>query len=93
MLLRAGGEIFFVPAFPVSDVIDPTGAGDTFAGGFLGYLASHDMSDRLVWRRAVVYGSVIASFVVEDFSMNKTMNLKVEEIEDRVVVFRDMVAF
>ncbi len=93
MLLREGGEIFFVPAFPVSDVKDPTGAGDTFAGGFLGYLASHDMNDRLVWRKAVVYGSVIASFVVEDFSMNRTKDLTIEEIEDRVVEFRNMVAF
>jgi len=75
--------IFAVPAFPLEDVFDPTGAGDTFAGGFMGQLArSGDGSERGL-RRAIVYGSVMASFVVEDFSYRRLQSLTPEAIEQR----------
>src|SRR3989441_6168751 len=67
-LLMTEGTLFFVPAFPLDSVYDPTGAGDTFAGGFMGYLAAQDRIDAVAMRRAIVYGSVMASFTVEDFS-------------------------
>jgi len=93
MLFDSQGRRFYAPAYPVMNVKDPTGAGDTFAGGFLGYLASHDMDDPATWRRAVIYGSVIASFAVEDFSMNRTRDLTMEEVECRVEELRDLVSF
>ena len=61
-LLSTEGQLFFVPAFPLESVYDPTGAGDTFAGGFMGYLAAQDRIDAAAMRRAIVYGSVMASF-------------------------------
>ncbi len=94
VLFRERGEVFFMPAFPLRVVKDATGAGDTFAGGFLGYLAAQpDLDDPMVWRRAVVHGSVVASYVVEDFSMRRTATLSEREIEVRVEKFREMTAF
>ena len=93
MLFHRDGGIFYAPAFPLRSVVDPTGAGDTFAGGFMGYLAGHDLSNPMVWRRAVVHGSVIASYVVEDFSLNRTRELTMAEVGERVRSFRDMVRF
>ena len=76
-------SVFAVPAFPLEEVFDPTGAGDTFAGGFMGELArSGDASEAGV-RRAIVYGSVMASFVVEDFGMSRLQTLAPDEIERR----------
>ena len=82
-------SVFAVPAFPLEQVFDPTGAGDTFAGGFIGSLVkSGDFSPRSV-RRAIVYGSVMASFVVEDFSLNRLRKLTLEDVERR---YRQFVA-
>lgn len=82
-------SIFAVPAFPLEQVFDPTGAGDAFAGGFIGHLAkSGDFSEKNV-RRAIVYGSVMASFVVEDFSLNRLRGLAAEDVERR---YRQFVA-
>src|SRR3990167_10850774 len=67
-LMLSDGAFFFVPAYPLESVYDPTGAGDTFAGGFMGYLAAQERVDDAAMRRAVVYGSVLAAFPVEDFS-------------------------
>jgi sugar/nucleoside kinase (ribokinase family) len=76
-------SVFAVPAFPLESVFDPTGAGDAFAGGFMGELASaRDTSERSL-RRAIVYGSVVASFVVEDFGMNRLKTLTREQIDRR----------
>lgn len=76
-------SVFAVPAFPLEDVFDPTGAGDAFAGGFMGQLASsRDTSERGL-RRAIAYGSVVASFVVEDFGMNRLKTLSREQIDRR----------
>lgn len=92
-LYRKGGEVFFCPAYPVRTVKDPTGAGDTFAGGFIGYLASQDLSDPAAWRQAVVHGSVLGSFVVEEFSMRRTAKITTDDVESRVSDFRTMTAF
>lgn len=82
-------SIFAVPAFPLEQVFDPTGAGDAFAGGFIGYLAkSGDFAAPSV-RRAIVYGSVMASFVVEDFSLNRLRALGGDDVERR---YRQFVA-
>ena len=79
----SGDDVFAVPAFPLEEVFDPTGAGDAFAGGFLGSLArAGDFSERSV-RRAIVYGSVVASFIVEDFGMKRLQRLTLDEIDKR----------
>ncbi|HFE65596.1 sugar kinase [candidate division KSB1 bacterium 4484_188] len=86
-------DYFVAPAFPVSDVIDPTGAGDSFAGGFVGYLASCPEINKLELRRAVVYGSTVASFNVESFSFNRLKAIDKQQIDDRVEQFREMMRF
>jgi len=86
-------EIFFAPAYPLEDVFDPTGAGDSFAGGFMGYLArSGDVSERNL-RRAVVYGSAMGSFAVEKFSIERLLEVKAADVADRVREFHRLVAF
>jgi sugar/nucleoside kinase (ribokinase family) len=85
----APDSVFAVPAYPLEQVFDPTGAGDVFAGGFIGSLAkSADFSTKSV-RRAIVYGSVMASFVVEDFSLNRLRKLTDDDVEHR---YRQFVA-
>jgi sugar/nucleoside kinase (ribokinase family) len=84
---------FALPAYPLEAVIDPTGAGDCFAGGFLGYLASQDGDvDHSALRRAMTYGSVLASFNVEEFGTERLQRLTREEIDDRYADFRRMTA-
>jgi sugar/nucleoside kinase (ribokinase family) len=85
--------VFFAPAYPLEQVFDPTGAGDSFAGGFIGYLAaSGDLSEANM-RRAVVYGSAMGSFAVEEFSNARLMRLTRPELDHRVEEFRRLVAF
>ncbi len=79
----APGSVFAVPAFPLEEVFDPTGAGDVFAGGFMGELARSGDDSENGLRRAIVYGSVMASFVVEDFSYRRLQTLTPETIEHR----------
>jgi sugar/nucleoside kinase (ribokinase family) len=89
-LFSADG-FFALPAYPLETVIDPTGAGDSFAGGFLGYLASReDRDDHLTLRRAMTYGSVLASFNVEEFGTERVQRLTREEVEERYEQFRRM---
>jgi sugar/nucleoside kinase (ribokinase family) len=90
-LMVSGSEFFFTPAYPLESVMDPTGAGDTFAGGFMGYLAQRGATDEATARKAMVYGAVMASFAVEDFSLERLKRLGAEEIEDRYAVFQSMV--
>jgi len=86
-------SVFSAPAYPLEEVFDPTGAGDTFAGGFMGYLAStNNLSDETI-RKATVFGSVMASFTVEDFSLDRLRSLNWEEIEDRFRRFQALTAF
>jgi sugar/nucleoside kinase (ribokinase family) len=84
---------FAAPGFLVEDVVDPTGAGDTFAGGFLGYLASARSSDETALRRALIMGSTLASFSVEAFSVERLLNLTQEEIFERFRAFKQLVHF
>lgn len=92
-LLFHGNEVFFAPALPLEEVFDPTGAGDTFAGGFIGYLArTRDISfDNM--KRGIIYGSAMASFCVEKFGTERIINLTQEEVEERVQEFVDLVQF
>lgn len=84
---------FSAPAYPLKEVFDPTGAGDSFAGGFMGYVAATgDLSEENI-RRAIVYGSVIASFNVEDFSLNRQRTLTREEIERRFAEMQSISKF
>jgi len=86
--------VFGILAHPCEEVVDPTGAGDSFAGGFLGYLDKvKDFDDDMDVRRAAVYGSVLASFVIEDFGINRFKTLTIEEIESRFERFRKLVTF
>ncbi|MEQ1691513.1 MAG: PfkB family carbohydrate kinase, partial [Gemmatimonas sp.] len=86
-------SVFFAPAYPLEAVFDPTGAGDSFAGGFIGYLASTgDLSDRAM-RRAVVVGSAMGSFAVEKFSNARLLEITRAEIDARVEEFRQLVSF
>lgn len=86
-------SIFFAPAFPLEQVHDPTGAGDTFAGGFMGYLAQKGDLSEANLRRALVYGSVMASFAVEEFGLARLLRVKPEEIEERFKEFKAMTSF
>jgi len=90
-LLLNDGAFFVVPAYPLESVFDPTGAGDTFAGGFMGYLAFRDRTDAATMRRAMVYGSVLASFTVEDFSLNRLARLDTRDIDRRYKEFEDLI--
>ncbi len=90
-LMLAGDTFFYVPAYPLESVYDPTGAGDTFAGGFMGYLAAQERVDAAAMRRALVYGSVMASFTVEDFSLKRLTRLKPADIADRYTAFHDLI--
>lgn len=89
--LFAPEGMFMAPAFPLERVDDPTGAGDTFAGGFLGYLAAHGSLDMETLKRAAVNGSVLASFTVERFGTERLQSLKKEEIHQRIKAFWDMI--
>ena len=86
-------QVFVAPAFPLEDVRDPTGAGDTFAGGLLGYLAHVEEMTEEHLRRAMIAGSVMASFVVEQFSFDRMIDLKTTEIQERFKAFQRMMSF
>ncbi len=89
-LLFDSESIYFCPALPLEEVFDPTGAGDTFAGGFIGYLASTDDISFDNMKRAVIYGSAMASFCVEKFGTERLVNLSKSEINSRVQQFIDL---
>jgi sugar/nucleoside kinase (ribokinase family) len=88
-----GGRVFFAPAYPLESVFDPTGAGDSFAGGFMGHLARTDDLSEANLRRAVVVGSVMGSFVVEGFSITRLMEVTRDDISRRMAEFHQLVAF
>mgnify|MGYP001014133874 FL=1 len=92
-LLFHEGRIFFAPALPLAVVTDPTGAGDTFAGGMMGYLASTGDASYENLKKSIIFGSALASFCVEEFAINRLKNLTRAEIENRVQQFRDLVHF
>ena len=86
-------EIFFAPAYPLESVFDPTGAGDSFAGGFMGWLARTDDLTTANLRRAVIVGSAMGSFVVEGFSITRLLEITRDDIERRVADFHKLVSF
>ena len=83
MIYSQSDETFFLPALLLDKVVDPTGAGDSFAGGFMGYLSTVKFADENEFKAACIYGTVMASFCVEDFGANKTLNLTAEDIDKR----------
>jgi sugar/nucleoside kinase (ribokinase family) len=85
--------IFFAPGYPLEEVFDPTGAGDAFAGGFVGHLARAGSTSPTELRRAMIYGSALGSFAVERFSVDRLIGLTSEEIEHRVRHFRELTSF
>ena len=92
-LLFNKDQVFFAPALPLEDVFDPTGAGDTFAGGFIGYIASTKDTSFENMKRAIIYGSAMASFCVEKFGTERIIGLNKTELEERLQEFVDLVQF
>jgi sugar/nucleoside kinase (ribokinase family) len=92
-LLFHGNEVFFCPALPLEEVFDPTGAGDAFAGGFIGYLAKTRNASFENMKRAIVYGSATASYSVEKFGTEKIKEINSKSIHDRVLDFVSLMAF
>jgi sugar/nucleoside kinase (ribokinase family) len=92
VMFNSGG-VFSAPAYPLEAVFDPTGAGDSFAGGFMGYLDNVRNFDEASLRQAIIFGSVMASFNVEDFSLNRMKSLDYKEIEGRYREFRKLTSF
>lgn len=92
-ILFADDWVFYVPGFPLEEVFDPTGAGDAFAGGFLGHLARAGSVTATELRRAMVYGSALGSFACENFSIDRLRDLPLDHIDERVAEFRRITAF
>jgi len=92
-LLFYNNKMFYAPAMPLAQVYDPTGAGDTFAGGFIGYLAKANSTTFENMKRAVIYGSTLASFCVEEFSIARLKRLKQSEVNKRVKEFEKLTKF
>jgi len=93
VLMVTPDAIFAAPAYPLENVFDPTGAGDTFAGGFLGYLASRQEASDREMRKAIVFGSVLASFTVEKFSLDRLREITLADIQERYQDFRALTHF
>ncbi len=92
-LLFHGKEMFYAPALLLPKVVDPTGAGDTFAGGFMGYLATTDDTSFENMKRALVYGSALASFTVQEFGTNKIKEVTSDELKGRINEFKSLMSF
>jgi len=92
-LLFHGKEMFYTPALLLPSVVDPTGAGDTFAGGFMGYLASTDDISFENMKRALVYGSALASFTVQEFGTDKIKEVTSDELKERINEFKSLMSF
>ena len=93
VFMMSRDEVFLAPAFPLEDVFDPTGAGDTFAGGFMGYLANVGEATSETVKQAIIMGTVMASFNVEDFSINRIKRLTMAEIKERYGKFKNCMQF
>tara|TARA_B100000965_G_scaffold399764_1_gene420337 strand:+ start:174 stop:1085 length:912 start_codon:yes stop_codon:yes gene_type:complete len=92
-LLFGDDNIFYAPALPLEEVFDPTGAGDTFAGGFVGHLSSCDTINWEAMKKAIIVGSAMASFTVEKFGIEKLIELDKSQIEERINEFKNLVSF
>jgi sugar/nucleoside kinase (ribokinase family) len=84
---------FPAPAFPMEEIVDPTGAGDSFAGGFIGYIANQNNTDINTIKEAVIYGNVMGAFAVEDFGVQKLLDITKEDIYERYRAYQDMIKF
>ena len=93
LLISREDGVFIAPAYPEEDVRDPTGAGDTFAGGFVGYLASRDDASPDAIRRAIIHGCAVASFTVEDFGVRRLAKVTSEDVSERYSAFRSLTQF
>ena len=93
MLFGADGEIFSIPALPLEEVIDPTGAGDSFAGGFMGHIVRNDATDFDTLKHAVVYGSAMASFTCEAFGPDALSKVDKSKLDGRHTEFRLLTSF
>jgi sugar/nucleoside kinase (ribokinase family) len=93
MLVTRDGEAFVLPAFPAEQVIDPTGAGDSFAGGMMGYLATQGLVTPSTVRRAMAYGTVVASHTIADFSLAGLQATAREQIDARYDAFKAAMSF
>jgi sugar/nucleoside kinase (ribokinase family) len=92
-LLFNEGKMFFAPALPLAEVFDPTGAGDTFAGGFCGYLAKTEDFSFENMKNAIIYGSNLASFCVEKFGTERMQELTIDEVKERLLAFKELTQF
>jgi len=92
-LLFTGESVSALPGFPTAHVVDPTGAGDSFAGAMMAYLACQDNTDPATLRRAIAYGTVVASFALEDFSLNRFYQIGRHDIDQRLAVFESLTRF
>lgn len=93
VLFKSGTFVFSIPAYPVEKIIDPTGAGDTFAGGFMGYLARSKRLNQETFKKAIAYGTIAASFNVEAFGVEKTASINLHSLEERLNKFKNIVLF
>jgi len=93
MVCKAGGEMFILPAYPAAEVKDPTGAGDSFAGGLMGYLAQVGKADFTSLKKAVAYGTVVASFTIADFSLAGLTSISKKDIDTRLETLREVTHF
>ena len=93
ILCSSEGERFVLPAYPAGDVIDPTGAGDSFAGGLMGYLAHKNQTDFPTLKRAIAYGTVMASFTISDFSLKGLANANGDYIDSRLEALKEITSF
>lgn len=82
--------VYTLPAYPTARVVDPTGAGDSFAGGMMGFLASEDKHDEATLKRSLAYGTLVASFNVEDFSLDRMQRIEMDDLEQRLQWYREM---
>ena len=86
-------ETYVLPAYPTPDVVDPTGAGDSFAGGMMGYLTEQDNFEPETLKEALAYGTLAASFTVEDFSLDRLKQIERDDLEQRMEEYRRMLSF
>ncbi|MCB0481095.1 MAG: sugar kinase, partial [Flavobacteriales bacterium] len=93
LLFNRNNEVFYAPALPLEEVFDPTGAGDTFAGGFIGYLSSTQDISFENMKRAIIYGSALASFCVEKFGAERLLELSDQDVQERVQQFVNLTQF
>jgi sugar/nucleoside kinase (ribokinase family) len=93
VMLFSKNNFFAAPAFLLESIVDPTGAGDTFAGGFIGYLAKCGKLDKAALRKAVIYGSIMATFTVQDFSVKRLHSATKSDINKRIKQFRKFTHF